>query len=179
MRKPKTTDREKILEYMEHRSPSINSRAPITKEESDKILDAFDRFNDYKSVSLLADKTGISPERTKTICFHLSVIGKMQFENRETCPQEFANAKHGRATWVFRCSEPPAPVRLIPNSPLFNVPQTGRERMDSALSKLREELTRYGVEVDTLKIGDTLQVHVKGSPGGLLVAAKYMAHRRF
>ena len=67
----------------------------------------------------------------------------------------------------------------MPNTPLFSVPESSRDRPDITLEKLKDDLRRYGVECDTLKIGDVLQIHVKGTNGGLLVAAKHMAQRSF
>ena len=179
MRRPRTEDRETILEYMDFRCPGINSRSPVTDEEMNAVLEAFDRFNEFQSVADIAEKTRLTPDRTKTICFYLCLKESLTFETRETCPQEFAHAKHGRATWIFRRIEAPAPVRLIPNQPLFNLPDSSRDRLESALEKLRDDLRRYGLECDTLKIGDVLQVHIKGTPGGLLCAARHMAHRSF
>ncbi len=179
MEKPKTNNKELILEYMEHRCPKLNSRASITEDEKYMVLDTFDRFNEFLQVKTIARLCDMTPERTKTVCFYLCTLGKMEFETRETNPKEFKHAKHGRATWVFRCAEEPKPIRLVPNSPLFNLPDSSRDRLETTLNKLKEDLRRYGLECDTLKIGDTLQIHVKGTPGGLLVAAKHMAQRSF
>ena len=180
MKKPKTKDREQILEYFEHRTPALNSRRPITEKEKSAVLSTFDAFNDYQTVATIAEKARLSPERTKTICFKLSLLDQLYFDNRDTNPNEFKYAKHGRSTWIFkRKYKYSDAVRLVPNSPLFNLPDSSRERLDKTLDRLKEDLRRYGVEADTLKIGDTIQVHIKGTPGGLLVAAKHLTNRRF
>lgn len=181
MKKPRTKDREQILEYFEHRTPALNSRRPITEKEKSAVLSTFDAFNDYQTVATIAEKAQLSPERTKTICFKLSLLELLYFDNRETNPKEFEHAKHSRSTWIFKLKytyKKPS-VRLVPNIPLFNLPDSSRERLDKTLQKLKEDLRRYGVEADTLKIGDTIQVHIKGTPGGLLVAAKHLTDRRF
>ena len=179
MIKPKTSSREKLLEYMASRTPSLNSKAAITQKELDIVLNAFDNWNDYQTVTTIAKKTNMSQERTKTICFKLCLLSKLKFETRETNSYEFKNGKHGRSLWVFKSSQEKKPIRLVPNTPLFSVPESSRDRLDITLEKLKDDLRRYGVECDTLKIGDVLQIHVKGTNGGLLVAAKHMAQRSF
>ncbi|MEC8257201.1 MAG: hypothetical protein VXZ87_03935 [Bacteroidota bacterium] len=178
MRRPKTDNREIIKDYMFYRLPSINSSSPISEHEENMILNLFDRFNEYKTITSIAQDMNISKDRAKTICFKLCLKKCLTFENRYTAPKKFIKSKYGRSFWIFRRAESTTrPIRLVPNTPLFSFPESSRDRLQHTLETLKNDLQRYGLECDTLKIGDTLQIHIKGSNGGLLVAARHMAQR--
>lgn len=181
MEKPKTTNKDLILNYMEFKSPGLNSRRPITEEEIAKVKDTFDRFNDFKTIKEISIKTELRKERVISICFYLCCREELDFENRETDIDEFKNAKHGRAYWVFKLFKEDEPVRLIPNTPLFqiNAPDSSRDRLSKALETLKENLERYGVLVSASSFRDEINIRVAGTPGGLLVAAKFLGQRGF